>query len=168
MIHEDDKGGTLSQVVSKYVCVDDGHSNNITTVNADQCLFSSQVVQFSEDSATSPLSPSSDTATSSEFASWSDLCELPAAWHCTYDTDPGMLVTNELQTGEGCDECFLSADWRFPPDFSISCLSDHEYFKCGDLGPGVHDPLFPVPMPGYDQLGPSGAGTILPPCWSIN
>jgi hypothetical protein len=115
---------------------------------------------------------------------WSNLCELPAAWQ--YYTDPGLVasemevelvdVTRDLamrscEAGspaawqsfqdDGCDGCFLSADWRFPEDSSISCVSDtssDEYLRHDiDSGKGtVHDQLllFPVEqIMGYDILG---------------
>lgn len=256
--YEDDGSGTLAQVVSKYVCIDNGH-RNIPSISLDnnrsessKCLLSTQV-PYSEDSSTSSVSPSADTATSPDSISalpasvdsemnftsysgkssmfnqnpdnllsilpsnmnpqqqqgewpsnmtrlrclevpaswsgviceptetWSNLCELPAAWQ--YYTDPG-LVANEMEVelvdvkrdlamrscdaaspawqpyDDGCDGCFLSADWRFPEGSSISCMSDtssDEYFR-NDIYSGkvVHDQLFPVLMEeqmGYDILG---------------
>jgi hypothetical protein len=86
--------------------------------------------------------------------SWSNLCELPAAWQ--YYTDPG-LVANEMEhelvdvkrelamrcegavaawpeeqsfQDEGCDACFFSDDWRWIPaaahtdSCSVSSASD--------------------------------------------
>ncbi|XP_024403581.1 uncharacterized protein [Physcomitrium patens] len=70
--HEDE-AGTLAQVVSKYVCIDNGLrsaapcllDNNL--VDSNQCFLSTQV-PYSEDSATSSVSPLGDTATSLDSA----------------------------------------------------------------------------------------------------
>ena len=63
---------------------------------------------------------------------------------------------------DGCDGCFLSADWQFPGGSAISCASDTngdvEYLR-NDIysGKGGHDQIFPVLMEaevmGYDILG---------------
>ena len=254
----DDEVGTLAQVVSKYVCIDNGHGimpskplENQAS-ESSQCLLSTQV-PYSEDSSTSSVSPSADTATSPNSASalptpvyteipfapfptkssmfnqnpdnlssilpsnmnlqqqaqlgewptdmprlrclevpaswsgipcepsetWTNLCELPAAWH--YYTDPG-LAANEMEMelvdvkrdlamrtmscesfrNDGCGGCFLSADWRFPEVSTISCVSDtnsdveylRNYMYCGK---GGQDQMFPILVEaeamGYDVLG---------------
>lgn len=250
------EAGTLAQVVSKYVSIENGAPNGVPNnaslravpsnsvdnndklVDPSQCFLSTQV-PYSEDSSTSSVSPSGDTATSPDSwfqlpapstdsfvpaggkmhqlcnattnpdnlqsmlppsfcsgmhinqyhrgdwtlheicnldvesirplntwngatcgapsESWSNLCELPAAWQ--YYTDPGM-VANEMEhelvdvkrelamrsynceeagsssawltfQDDGCDACFSSDDWRFPH----SVDADNSSVSClSDLG----------------------------------
>ncbi|KAG0563878.1 hypothetical protein KC19_8G066600 [Ceratodon purpureus] len=104
--------------------------------------------------------------------SWSNLCELPAAWQ--YYTDPGLVanemehelvdVKRELDThdscegsvawhqnfqDEGCDACFFSDDWRFPAQCtdsgSVSSVSDANSdveYLCTDVHPSLSHPLY--------------------------
>lgn len=147
-ILNDGEAGTLAQVVSKYVSVEENQAKKIVAATgSNQCLLSSQIFQHSEDSASSPLSGCSDTA-ASELETWSNLCELPSARHYTYNNDlsasahASVVLQDAWQAFDGgCDECFVSADWRFPQD-----ASDDEYVR-GVLYPTAQpDPLFPFPM----------------------
>lgn len=66
--HEDGVG-SLAQVVSKFVCIEQGHvtgsssSHTISLIDSSQCFVSTQASN-SEDLSTSSVSPSIDTATS--------------------------------------------------------------------------------------------------------
>lgn len=69
--YEGDEVGTLAQVVSKYVCIDTGKAGSsfgTQLSDSSKCLLSTQV-PYSEDSSTSSVSPSADTATSPDSAS---------------------------------------------------------------------------------------------------
>lgn len=273
----EDEVGTLAQVVSKYFPIDNGVLRNVTSnealgmtdpgdslVDSSQCFLSTQV-PYSEDSSTSSVSPSNDTATSPDSAtarspprflpssvensldpgsaveminfsssttfnqnpdnlqsilplsvssamqqlgdwlncssssssqpeqnivtvsmtqkswtscepqpaaeSWSNLCELPAAWQ--YYIDPGLVanemehelvdVKRELATHgscegsvawhqnfqDGCDACFFSDDWQFPAQYtdsgSVSSMSDANSdveYLCTDVHPSLSQPLY--------------------------
>lgn len=255
-LHEDEVG-TLAQVVSKYVSIDTGVHSTVKSsdsLDSSHCFLSTQVL-YSEDSSTSSVSPSADTATSPDarrpprflgssldpnsavemifsssttnqnpdnlqsilppsvasgmqqrgdwlncsssssssscqpdmnvttvtknswksceppLESWSNLCELPAAWQ--YYTDPGMVanemedefvdVTRELAMrscegavasvawqDEGCDACFFSDDWRFSAhaESSVSSMSDANSdveYLCNDVYPILTHPLYEDP-----------------------
>lgn len=147
-ILNDGEAGTLAQVVSKYVSVEKNQEKKIVAATgSNQCLPSSQIFQNSEDSASSPLSACSETA-ASEHETWSNLCELPSARQYIYNTDlsasahASVVLQDAWQAfDDGCDECFVSADWRFPQD-----ASDDECVR-GVLYPAAQpDLLFPFPM----------------------
>lgn len=156
-----------------------GPGGSAAEISTFRCSNNSTTSVFTQ----KPTSPAWNGVTAtSELASdesWSNLCELPAEWHYNYVSDvPGMLTVanggedsmelntewQSFQVDDGCDECFMDADWRTFPQCeagatateratksSISeCLSDTsgDEYLCSD------DPLLPgpteMPMQGYE------------------